>query len=371
MTTSIQTRCPHCHACFNLPPTQLNKAKAKGLCGRCQQVFLVNEHIINNTNESYAGNDKLHLQKSTTKIIADNNKTSTGTQKPKPTTDTLVYNDIDLESIYDGMGVDGIREDNKPHKNHKAHRKEPASINLGSDSFDEINAWLPRSADVDTDTANSNNVKHSLNKDNNATVDNIASEPDLNQLLSAINSVSKDQETLNQERADKIKARMQPAPLQRQTSAATILWSAGCLVLALLLFAQYVIFNLDTLIKTPAHAARLQTVCSIAACSLPSADLDALIVAELSHRPSRINAADTFSDIKADLVNQSMHAQLFPNLKVSIYGANALIGEFIALPEDYLLGPQSQLGAENSKSVMFTVPVTARQISQITVSPIY
>ena len=164
-------------------------------------------------------------------------------------------------------------------------------------------------------------------------------------------------------------AKFTPTPAKR--SIASLLWTLGCLVLALLLFAQYVIFNLDNLVKNPAYAARLQTLCSIAACSLPSANLAALSTSDIGHQPSRIKTADTFSDISITLNNQSTQAQLLPHVKVSVYGDSALIGEFIAAPQDYLLSTQSQLGASSRKQLLFTVPVANTQISKVSAEPIY
>lgn len=158
---------------------------------------------------------------------------------------------------------------------------------------------------------------------------------------------------------------------KERRSLATLLWLIGCLVLVLALFAQYVVFNLNTLLKNPDHAARLETVCAIAACSLPSADLEAFIIADIDFSASKIENANTFTDIKATLENQSTKTQLLPSLKVSIYDHDSLLGEFIALPEDYLIGRQEQLAAGYGKPFVFTIPISAKQISQVTIKAIY
>lgn len=142
-------------------------------------------------------------------------------------------------------------------------------------------------------------------------------------------------------------------------------------VLALLLFAQYVIFNLENLVKNPVYAERLQAICSIAACSLPSADLNALSIVNTNHRSSLVNDASTFSDVSATLNNQSAKAQLYPNLKVSVYSANSMIGEFIATPEEYLLSKQNYLAADSARQLLFTIPVADTKIREITINPLY
>lgn len=58
-------------------------------------------------------------------------------------------------------------------------------------------------------------------------------------------------------------------------------------------------------------------------------------------------------------------------MKVSVYGTDALIGEFIAAPQDYLLSTQSQLGATSRKQLLFTIPVANAQIDKVNAEPIY
>lgn len=379
MTTPIKTQCPHCHACFNLQKTQLNQADATVRCDHCQQDFLVNRHLIVTTN-------------------------TVTTDTDTDTDDTLIHDDMDIE--------------------------ESPETNLEYDSLDGMDAWLaqstptndsfsasnapqknsPKTPDEDVDltakplltpTAQSTKTSHNMTEkaaissaaanDIHASVDNTPdntwleqllkekednesntqADTDLAQLLINMGVPTNDEDKVNQERKRNIQARMQPRQMQTRTSIAALLWTMGCVVLVMLLFAQYVIFNLDTLIKNPAYAERLQTVCAIAACSLPNADLTALSVTNLNHRSSRISTASAFSDVQATLSNQSSQVQLLPSLKISVYSPNALIGEFLAMPDDYLLSPQNQLAAEGRKQLMFTIPVADNQIDHVTIAPVY
>ncbi len=154
-------------------------------------------------------------------------------------------------------------------------------------------------------------------------------------------------------------------------SIANLLWVAGCLVLVLSLFAQYVIFNLNTLLKNPYYAERLEVVCAIAACRLPSATIEAFIIDDISFDASKIQRGNEFIDLQATLANKSMQTQLLPNLKVSLYNSGSLIGEFIALPEEYSTGRQSQLAAGYTMSFMFTIPLSVTQVSHVDVEPFY
>jgi predicted Zn finger-like uncharacterized protein len=470
MTTPIKTQCPHCHAAFSLPSTKLNQADAKGRCGRCQQVFLLNDYLIVSADDKPAA-----AQINTHQQAADdtepsnhnkvaNNKTTNNkdahskSQRAKPVIETkvveekdtkldsvtldksksndtksnddksddnlLFHDDMEIEDspypvpdldddllFHDDMEIDDSPEsitaygsleemdawlsqsdtsdatDNAstapakavPEKSTPAASdmlKKPAAASVSSTDANDIhanvattsgndtseNAWLEALLKAQQDSDNALPDEDAADKQDNT---------DLSQLLENIGMATNNKEKISQARTNRIHTHTQQGSTPSKNPIATILWLVGSLILILLLLAQYVIFNLDTLIKNPDHAARLQTVCSMAACSLPHADIADLSTTEPSYRPSRIKAAAAFSDIETSLVNQSQHSQLLPNIKVTIYGDNALIGAFIAPPKDYLLSPQSQIAAESSKSMMFTVPVATNQINNITIDVIY
>ena len=238
-----------------------------------------------------------------------------------------------------------------------------AHVALSSAAANDINANIDDNADE--------SWLEKLLKEQNQSEDIETNQTDLSELLASMGVSIKDEDHTNALRIKQQQAQDKFSPTPARRSIASLLWTLGCLVLILLLFAQYVIFNLDDLVKNPAHAERLQKVCAIAACSLPSANLAALSTSDIKHQPSRIKTASSFSDISITLNNQSAQAQLLPHVKVSVYGDNALIGAFIAAPEDYLLSTQSQLGASSRKQLLFTIPVANAQISKVSVEPIY
>ena len=430
MTTPIKTQCPHCQACFKIQQTQLNKVNATVSCDQCQQSFLVNKHLILTADAVSTS----AIQKNTTtdtNTLADSNRHSAQTAdnhnknrhaagaSKSPLTpphlknissDTLIEDDL----IHDGLIYDDMDSD------------EPEESVLEYDSLDSMDAWLTQASNMnnsgytstadnqptsnlskktdknnassakvssDATTENSSSAQMALSSaaanDIHANVDDTADnswlekllkeqnkseevrqdDTDLSQLLLDMGVPIKDEASTSEERVRKAQAKFTPTPQRR--SIASLLWTLGCLVLALLLFAQYVIFNLETLMKNPVHAERLQSVCAVAACSLPSADLTAFTITNLNHKSSKIKMDGKSSDVSATLNNQSAKAQLYPNIKVSVYGANDMIGEFIATPADYLLSKQSQLAADSSRNILFTIPVANRQIREVTISPLY
>jgi hypothetical protein len=238
-----------------------------------------------------------------------------------------------------------------------------AKIALSSTAANSIHANIDDNAD--------DSWLEKLLKELNPREDTPTNDTDLSQLLISMGVDFKEEDRSKAAPAKRLQAPAKFSPTPPHRSIASLLWTLGCSVLALLLFAQYIMFNLNNLVKNPTHAQRLQTICTIAACSLPSADLTALTMSDIRYRASRINSAADSSDISATLNNQSSQAQLYPHIKVSVYGANALIGEFIAPPDKYLVGKQSQLAANGRKQLLFTVPIANAQISKIAINPIY
>lgn len=382
MTTPIKTQCPHCQACFKLKQTQLNKVNAAVCCDQCQQSFLVNRHLIVTTDTPPNPTD------STTTNPNNKSNAKPSSNKPSSTVfsntlihDGLIYDDMDIEeSDENNLEYDSLasmdawlsKADNnshttsitsKQHNNLDKSDESAAQVALSSAEANNIHANI----DDTTDNAWLEDLLKEQNKNDNT----VQEDTDLSQLLLSMGVPFKDEDRTHEERVKKMEAQAKFTPTPARRSIASLLWTLGCLVLGLLLFAQYIIFNLETLVKNPAHAERLQTLCTIAACSLPSADLAALTITELSHKPSQIKTTGTFSEVSATLNNQSVQAQLYPSVKVSVYGANALLGEFIAAPDDYLLSTQSQIAADSRRQLLFTIPIANAQIREVSVSPVY
>ncbi|MFC6381207.1 zinc-ribbon and DUF3426 domain-containing protein [Psychrobacter glacincola] len=414
MTTPIKTQCPHCHTIFNIKHTQLNQKTATVCCEHCQQIFLVNNNLIVtadiDNNRKLTGAEAYSDHDERTNTTTSHTTHSTLSTANADDADILIHDDM----IHDDMDIEA-----------------PYDKSLEYDSLDSMDAWLTQAtdnnnnatpseisqkntakkldkhSDVSTDlfettstSATASNRSHSsakialsstaansihaniddkadeswlekLLKEQNSSEDTPTNDTDLSQLLLSMGVDFKEEDRSKAAHAKRLQAQAKFSPMPSRRSAASLLWIFGCLVLTLLLFAQYVIFNLNNLVKNPAYAERLQTICTIAACSLPSADLTALTMSDIRYRASRINSAADSSDISATLNNQSLQAQLYPHIKVSVYGANALIGEFIASPDEYLASTQSQLAASGEKQLLFTIPVTNTQITKVVIHPIY
>ncbi|MGE6245856.1 DUF3426 domain-containing protein [Psychrobacter proteolyticus] len=395
MITPIRAQCPHCQADFTIQKSQLNKVDATIRCNQCKQEFLVNKHLI------------------VTQDVSDHSLTqATETTYPKAKSpinkkcsadnvvyDDLIYDDMEVDESddiileYDSLesmdtwltqastanlsttgATDVLRK--KPYKNiDDSHERlsTPSTTHTAINSSPIVQGALSSTAANDIhasiDNTSDNSWLEALLKEQNPHQELPVEDTDLSQLLIEMGISKKDEDNF-------VKQHIRKAPLQTGTmsaahSIASMLWIVGCLVLALLLAAQYVMFNLETLIKNPNNAQHLQQLCVVAACSLPNADLSALTINNTFHRSSQIKTAGTFSDIGATLSNGSTQAQLYPNVRISVYGRDELIGEFIADPNDYLLGKQSQLAANTDRQLLFTIPVANAQIRDITMTAFY
>lgn len=400
MPTPIKTQCPNCDSTFDVPKALFNDADTKGRCPLCKQTFFVNQHLSGSANQ--------HTNQNISRASEASAHPAKESRRQTQAVDTLaddvlIHDDmeIDDDDVTEEISADyadleamqaWLTDDNIHQPTHKSAPKSPQEIAAKIQDTD----YLPPSDQIKpnantqshhkttslpasnpTASSEANWLEKMLEEKSGNIADSDAeadAEADLSQLLAeASNSEpnSQPQQILIQPNA---KARMPMAQSNIQTSIASLLWLAGCLVLMLLLFAQYVTFNLDTLIKNPMYADRLQSVCAISACSLPQANLDAFEISDIDVKPSQIKTGLGASDIQATLINQSSQAQLFPSLKVSIYDASNtdnLLGEFIASPTEYLLSPQRQLAGQYGQPVLFTIPLAARQIHHVTITPIY
>ncbi|MGM8908791.1 zinc-ribbon and DUF3426 domain-containing protein [Psychrobacter sp. 1U1] len=400
MTTLIKTQCPSCQAYFSLPQTLLNELDAKVRCKRCQQIFLVNENLV------VSGNEPSGINNTSTFNQKNNHNNVQQKDDDFLSSDTLIYDDMPIDYLespnsahnsLDEMSAWSFDLDatqiSSTHQNsadaadksidtadsdafidHDIYNEQENMFEETNDAINTMSRYDNVSAPIDTSNRNTNNDNAWLEKlleEQNHKTDVIEPGTDLSQLLVSMGVPLRDQFQATPKRASKAQSRIYPVQSRVQTSIASLLWLAGCLVLIMLLFAQYVIFNLDNLVKNPMYAERLQAVCAIAACSLPTADMTAFDIVDVIYRPSEVNAADGFTDIAATLANQSTKSQLLPNLKVSIYSNDDVIGEFIAMPKDYLVSKQNLLFAEQNKPFMFTVPVVNDEINKVIIDPIY
>lgn len=360
MSSPIKSQCPHCQTVVSLPRLALNEARSTLHCEQCGNVFLANDHLIVPAKASSNEDDLLihdDMDIETTEAFQDYHSIDDMEAWLNQHETQSNQNDHSAAPNQEPSLTAPNRQSTNSIKKEAAHFQKANNLASNQRNSAAENAWLE---DLLQAQANSDQPQ-AVHPD----------DPELTQLLSDMGMKTDDAEHLEKQRQAKIAARLRLDDQPKRQSIATFLWAIGCVVLGLLLAAQYVIFNLDSLIKNPTYAARLQNLCTIAACSLPHADIAKIAISEPQIRASKVKSAKKFSDIQATLINQSDDPQLLPNMKVHLYNDTTLVGEFIARPEDYVLAYESQLGANHQKSIMFTVPLNKTYLNQVIIEPFY
>lgn len=404
MAMLITTKCPHCHTKFDIPAAQFEDSTAKGRCSQCHKTFFINDHIVDTSTQAPKTADTTVSSPSPLNNSTVNNRSQVTDPPPKPkakspTTqadadlihdDMAIEEDDDLGDIGDALIYDDM--DINTSKNATSALAELDIDALFNDTDEsEDNGTQPKQrATYDTpvnvkktirsSNANDVNTRNRQHTDDNAWLEGLLQEKESTATKSAAHNDHTDlSELLSQMgmEADRVTAKPHRPASRTDTFSqplpvASILWAIGCVVLILLLFAQYLIFNADAIIKNPEKASTLHSICAIASCSLPAANLQQLTMADSMHRPSQVKDADFFSDIGVDIVNQSDNSQLLPSLLIKVYGDNnILLGDFLAEPEDYLLSPQTQMAASSTLPVLFTIPIENQHITQVAIQPLY
>ncbi|MDE0492274.1 DUF3426 domain-containing protein, partial [Psychrobacter sp. A3] len=126
MTTPIKTQCPHCHACFKVKQTQLNKVNATVNCEQCHQSFLVNQHLIVTADTAPSPHAATDTATSTSNKAAAHNE--------------LIHDDL----IHDDLIDDDLIHDELIHDDMDIGESETDLLEY--DSLDSMDAWLTQAS---------------------------------------------------------------------------------------------------------------------------------------------------------------------------------------------------------------------------------
>ena len=364
MTTSSNLQCPHCSRPIAPSKVTLIESGAKVNCNHCQQSIMVDNDAI--SAESILDTD----------ILIHDDMEIDDSVDPITEYDSLegmnawvarsnVTPSTSINRLINNNATDDYSIDNRP-ANTKilADMREDNSVAISSTEANSIHASI---ANNTSDAVHENTWLEALLQEQNNKADSVANDYhsiELEQQLIDIKVPTANAYANSQ-------AHLQSSVVTTPQPISTLLWSVGIGLLILFLIMQYIIFNIDSLAKNPAVGSSLQAACSVMHCTMPSADINAFVITKPTVKASQVKNSRTFSDIQAQLINESGKTQLLPNLKVSIYNEDTIIGEFVAQPSDYLLSSETKLGTERHKSVMFTVPIIIKKVTKVMIEPLY
>lgn len=342
-----------------MPATKLGDPNAKAKCGRCQQVFLLNDHLVlpDDPNKKKAGIN-LDALNAISDDVPLEPKRRTKREKPVPTGD-VIFDDMDgTESASKSVKVafSDNELDSFLNSDVSLHNPQPMASTLDEQkSQQDDEAWVRDLLD-DSKESGTSNIKSRHYSPQPAGVD-------FDNFIPVAAPPPKKNVALNRILADKDPTAQDIA--SRTPFAVTLMWLAGCALLVGLLVAQYVFFNIATLAKNPIHAGTLKGVCAVVRCTVPSTDLSAITI-EHTH-----DNKDYTTNIIINLKNTSDTPVLFPNLLVTVKDVNGqILGDFIATNTDYVSESQISILSNQNKRIMLTVH-TVKFVSTIDVRPFY
>lgn len=353
-----QTKCPSCHATYPMPTTKLGDPNAKAKCGRCQQVFLLNDHLVlaDDPNKKKAGVNLDALNAISDDVPPPEPKKRTKREKPVPTSD-VIFDDMDDEDKTSSANVafSDNELDNFLNTDFSLHSPQPMASTLDEQkSQQDDEAWVRDLLD-DSKTGTTTQNRNSYNASpSGVDFDNfipVAAPPPKKTV--ALDRILAEKDPTTQELAS------------RTSPFIKLLWLLGCLLLVGVLVAQYVFFNIASLAKNPIHAETLNSLCAIAQCAVPKADPASL------HIDHTYDSKDYTTNIIVTITNKSDAPVLFPNLLVTVKDVNGkILGDFVATNKDYVAESQISILGNQNKRIMLTVHTT-KFASTIDVKPFY
>ena len=149
-----------------------------------------------------------------------------------------------------------------------------------------------------------------------------------------------------------------------------IIWGLGSLLLVFLLAAQYIIFNIDTLITSKTNAAVLSNIChKIPACQLPIADTGLIDVQMLALAHSSKQAGQT--DMIFTLTNTTDNNIIYPSVKVSLRSGNTILAQTLLTPSHYLEAGNNYLMPHQIKPVKLRIDFPKTKVQAANIELIY
>ena len=149
-----------------------------------------------------------------------------------------------------------------------------------------------------------------------------------------------------------------------------IVWGLGSLLLIFLLAAQYIIFNINTLITSKTNAAVLSTIChKIPACQLPLADTGLIDVQMLKLAHSSKQAGQT--DVVFTLTNTTDNNIIYPSVKVSLRSGNTILAQTLLTPSHYLEAGNNYLMPHQIKPIKLRIDFPKTKVQAANIELVY
>ena len=389
-------KCPNCQHAFKINDEQLAVRHGYVRCSHCKTIFSAAEQLeqkkfannnplsssnhqtssalIDDKSEGILFDDESGLDEAGNPIVNEPvkptspyalSKSSTTSAKAKSTSK------LDDFEIIDNFDQLLKAKDSKPKKPTIDDKDAAEAIELAQDkdaSGDE-NAWLQSlMAQADDneamDDASATNTKRGMNTVFNTDIfDQIAIDTGSEQQADLLAYQKKIDERLSQQVSSQ-------QSLNAKIFNMGIVWGLGSLLLIFLLAAQYIIFNINTLITSKTNAAVLSTIChKIPACQLPLADTELIDVQMLKLAHSSKQAGKT--DLVFTLTNTTDNNIIYPSVKVSLRSGNTILAQTLLTPNHYLEGGNNYLMPHQIKPIKLRIDFPKTKVQAANIELVY
>ena len=391
-------KCPNCQHAFKINDEQLAVRHGYVRCSHCKTTFSAAEQLeqkkfannnplsspnhqtpsalIDDKSERILFDDESGLDEAGNLIVNEPvkptspyalSKSSTTSAKAKSTSQ---LDDFEIIDNFEQLPKD---KDSKPKKPIIDDKDAAEAIELAQDkdaSGDE-NAWLQRlmaQAD-DNEAMDDSSAAHTKPKRgmdglfNTDIFDQIAIDTGSEQQADLLAYQKKIDERLSQQVSSQ-------QSLNAKIFNMDIVWGLGSLLLIFVLAAQYIIFNINTLITSTTNAAVLSTIChKIPACQLPLADTELIDVQMLALAHSSKQAGQT--DMIFTLTNTTDNNIIYPSVKVSLRSGNTILAQTLLTPSHYLEAGNNYLMPHQIKPIKLRIDFPKAQVQAANIELVY
>ena len=391
-------KCPNCQHAFKINDEQLAVRHGYVRCSHCKTIFSAAEQLeqkkfannnplsspnhqtpsalIDDKSNDILFDDESGLDEAGNPIVNEPvkptspyalSKSSTTSAKAKST------NQLDDFEIIDNFEQLPKARDSKPKKPIIDDKDAAEAIELAQDkdtSGDE-NAWLQslmaqaddNEAMDDTAGANANAKRGMDGLFNTDIFDQIAVDTGSEQQADLLAYQKKIDERLSQQVSSQ-------QSLNAKFFNMGIVWGLGSLLLIFLLAAQYIIFNINTLITSTTNAALLSTIChKIPACQLPLANTELINVQMLALAHSSKQAGQT--DVVFTLTNTTDNNIIYPSVKVSLRSGNTILAQTLLTPSHYLEAGNNYLMPHQIKPIKLRIDFPKTKVQAANIELVY
>ncbi|QHG10603.1 DUF3426 domain-containing protein [Moraxella osloensis] len=391
-------KCPNCQHAFKINDKQLAVRHGYVRCSHCKTIFSAAEQLeqkkfannnplsspnhqtlsalIDDKSEGILFDDESGLDEAGNLIVNEPvkptspyalSKSSTTSAKAKSTSQ------LDDFEIIDNFEQLPKAKDSKPKKPIIDDKDAAEAIELAKDkdtSGDE-NAWLQSlmaQADdneaMDDSSATHTKPKRGMDGVFNTDIfDQIAIDTGSEQQADLLAYQKKIDERLSQQVSSQ-------QSLNAKIFNMSIVWGLGSLLLIFLLAAQYIIFNINTLITSTTNAALLSTIChKIPACQLPLANTELINVQMLALAHSSKQAGQT--DVVFTLTNTTDNHIIYPSVKVSLRNGNTILAQTLLTPSHYLEAGNNYLMPHQIKPIKLRIDFPKTKVQAANIELVY